>query len=352
MARTRQSGAKAKCLAWLLFIGLGSAGANAAPTANDLLAALQNATAPAQCSAVQEEIEFSRTGLKTAGPANNHVRMIGYRYWDHQRIAYKLESWSLVEDHLAASSPSNLIRMIARRDDVFTYTHFSGKRTRNLSMTSDKAGVESNRSLLEGEEDFGSFLDGYLADVNGTITLVGLARRGHTRVLPEQQTIGNAPCWVVESQGEFGTLHIWVAPGEDFNAVKFTLEEGESPVFKDESGAPFKSGGKRFDQAATTVVNGRKLISAGRLVNTATRRDGTAVIETVQVKRVNVALAPNFELLHAFELDDVPSGTLVHISGAVASPIQYVWQDGRAVWRWTCEWGKTAPFPFSWLGDR
>jgi len=202
--------------------------------------------------------------------------------------------------------------------------------------------VSENQPLWISEKQ--SSIPTDLQDYNGGDLLRGamdssrpvwdlLREQGNIRLLDSGEEVEGFACHVLESDGPYGEVKIWVDTTHEFVVRKaMFLKDGDS---LSSAGIPlrqYENGPHRLeltlDKVKVESIGGHYVPMAGELRSEVTKRDGATRATTTEVKIESIDFEPDFIQEGAFVLT-VPDGTIVE--DLDVEGLKYTWRDGKLV---------------------
>lgn len=171
---------------------------------------------------------------------------------------------------------------------------------------------QSEQKRLLSNPSWGGFLSGISSgnDGKGIFELLEMSDRVVLRESLED--VGGESCYVIEGLSKYGQTTVWLAPSKGFNALKYSVHKESQHFINDSLASDHGIIESHVDvELDIQAIEGVFMPVSGKIVNSTLRKEGKRHTTTYEAKRTEIDLDPDFEALHAFELN-LPDHTFVH----------------------------------------
>jgi hypothetical protein len=228
-------------------------------------------------------------------------------------------------------------RRLILENQVLSY-HIPPHKRPIMFITSDSEikEVARLRSIDMESYERGEFLNGRISGLNGTTVFQALIGTGAS---VQDDKIGDLSCRRVDGKCRFGTISVWIVPSLGFNPVKYIVDRtgadswnnGSLSELADDAHGNVTSARQELDSVNISQIDGRFLVTSGRMVRQFTYSKAKPLAETYLCERSDVGLHPDFDALRAFVIEDVRNGTKAFTEDSGKTGIIYEWRNGGII---------------------
>lgn len=227
-------------------------------------------------------------------------------------------------------------RVIWDGDTLFEHHIGSGEFAGFVSMDNK----EELKYKYTADGYYGTPLDGlFPGDLKPLSSILRSADR--INLYEEMEAVNDVLCYVIEANSKNGNYVIWIDPEHGYNISRAEIRKTGDNLWYEQplSKLPTSEDYPTPETILFTIKN-VKFQEIGNvwvpveadMKNTWTYKDGREVTVSMQHKRSDINLEPDFESVKAF-VPNIPDGTRVYneVSRITSEGIQFEWKDGKPI---------------------